>query len=302
MNLRACFPLVTLSALCLLTPCLAGEFGQTVQYFAQYGIGGPAETAFTIHDPGSVAITVEVELINSDGTLFQMEEVAVGPGAAETVVFSDPKGEVRNGWARLTSDDPFNATVFFRIAGFGNVGVLPAQQGVKFKLFSFVGDGTDTGFAVANTSETQSSTVTARIFSAAGVFQREEQETYGPGEHEALFVTQEPLLVEADSLIEFTATQPVIILGLRSDNNLLASTALIRPEGTGIDPGSINTEHLADGAVTGAKIANGAVVRSLNGLTDDIALVAGNNVEGESESIPRTIFHTRRLTRSLQER
>ena len=172
-----------------------------------------------------------------------MEEVAVGPGAAETVVFSDPEGEVSNGWARLTSDDPFNATVFFQIAGFGNVGVLPSEQGVKFKLFSFVGDGTDTGFAVANTSKTQSSTVTARIFSAAGVFQREVQKTYAPGEHEALFVTQEPLLVEADSVIEFTATQPVILLGLRSDNNLLASTAVIQPEGTGIDPGSMGTNN-----------------------------------------------------------
>ncbi len=55
----------------LLSPALAGEFGKTVQYFAQYGIGGPAETAFTIHDPGNVAILVEVELINSDGALFQ---------------------------------------------------------------------------------------------------------------------------------------------------------------------------------------------------------------------------------------
>ncbi len=288
MNLRACFPTFTLCTLFLLTPCLAGEFGQTVQYFAQYGIGGPAETAFTIHDPGNVAILVEVELINSDGTLFQMEEVAVGPGAAETVVFSDPKGEVRNGWARLTSDHPFSATVFFRIVGVGNVGVLPSEQGVKFKLFSFVDEGTDTGFAVANTSETEESTVTARIFSTAGVFQREVEETYGPGEHKALFVTQEPLLVEGDSLIEFTATQPVIILGLRSDNNLLASTAVIRPEGTGLEPGSVNTEHLVDGAVTGEKIAEGAVtsgkiaagavVRSLNGLTDDVQLVEGDNI------------------------
>ena len=56
----------------------------------------------------------------------RMEEVAVGPGAAETVVFSDPEGEVRNGWARLTSDDPFNATVFFQIAGFRQRG-SPAQ-------------------------------------------------------------------------------------------------------------------------------------------------------------------------------
>ncbi len=35
MTLRACFPAVTLTTLILLTPCLAGEFGQTHQYFAQ---------------------------------------------------------------------------------------------------------------------------------------------------------------------------------------------------------------------------------------------------------------------------
>ena len=34
MHLRACFPTVTLTTLVLLAPCLAGEFGQTRQYFA----------------------------------------------------------------------------------------------------------------------------------------------------------------------------------------------------------------------------------------------------------------------------
>ncbi len=97
MNLRACFPNVTLATLFLLTPCLAGEFGQTRQYFAQYGIGGPAETAFTIQHQGEGQILVVVELINSDGTLFDSEEVTLGPGATETIVFSDPEGEVRNG-------------------------------------------------------------------------------------------------------------------------------------------------------------------------------------------------------------
>ena len=79
------------------------------------------------------------------------------------------------------------------------------------------------------------------------------------------------------------ATEPVIVLSLRTDNNLLSSTAVLRPEGDGLEPGSINTEHLADGAitnpkiaegaVTSEKIADGAVVRSLNALTDDVILV-----------------------------
>ncbi len=278
MNSGLCVPNITLATLFLLTPCLAGEFGQTRQYFAQYGIGGPAETSFDVHNPGGAVIVVEVELFNSDGSAFDSGLLAVAAGGTDSLVFTDPEGQVRNGWARLTSDDPFNATVFFRIAGVGNVGVLPGEQGVKFKLFSFVGGGTDTAYAVSNTSETQSSTVTMRFFNTGGEFQKEVEKTYGPGEHEAVFVTQEPLLVEEDGLVEFMATQPVIILSLRADNNLLSSTAVLRPEGMGLEPGSITTELLADGAVTGNKIADGAVVRSLNDLTDAVTLAAGDNV------------------------
>jgi hypothetical protein len=42
--------------------------------------------------------------------------------------------------------------------------------------------------------------------------------------------------------------------------------------------GAVNTTHLADNAVTSAKIASGQVVKSLNGLTDSLSLVAGNNI------------------------
>ena len=270
MSLRAYLSNVILTALILLTPCLAGQFGQTQQLFAQYGIGGPAETAFTIHQQGAVAIVVKIELISPDGMLFQTQDVMLGPGATETIVFSDPQGAVKNGWARLTSNDPFNATVFFQITGVGNVGVLPSRQGVKFKLFVFVGQGTDTGFAVANTSETQDSDVTMRIFDTDGVFQKEVERNYGPGEHEALFVTQGPLLVAADSVIEFTATQPVILLGLRSDNSLLASTAVISPQGTGLAPGSVGLSELAP------EVSFGRVQAGTGGPLDSPNLILGH--------------------------
>ncbi|MFH1278629.1 MAG: hypothetical protein ABIK65_09640 [Candidatus Eisenbacteria bacterium] len=45
-----------------------------------------------------------------------------------------------------------------------------------------------------------------------------------------------------------------------------------------IDNGQVTTEKLADSSVTSAKIAHGAVVRSLNGKTDDLSLLAGSNV------------------------
>ena len=46
----------------------------------------------------------------------------------------------------------------------------------------------------------------------------------------------------------------------------------------GIANGGVNTTQLADGSVTGAKISAGQVVKSLNGLTDNVTLAAGDNV------------------------
>src|SRR5262249_18468319 len=45
-----------------------------------------------------------------------------------------------------------------------------------------------------------------------------------------------------------------------------------------IAPGAVGTVELATGAVTSSKIANGTVVRSLNGLSDNVTLAAGSNV------------------------
>ena len=42
--------------------------------------------------------------------------------------------------------------------------------------------------------------------------------------------------------------------------------------------GLIPTANIADNAITSSKIANNQVVRSLNGLTDNINLIAGNNI------------------------
>ena len=50
------------------------------------------------------------------------------------------------------------------------------------------------------------------------------------------------------------------------------------PTPLGIALGGVQTIHLATGAVTGAKIANGSVVRSLNGLFDNVSVAAGSNI------------------------
>jgi hypothetical protein len=46
----------------------------------------------------------------------------------------------------------------------------------------------------------------------------------------------------------------------------------------GIALGGVGTIHLTNNSVTGAKIANGTVVRSLNGLFDNVTLTAGSNI------------------------
>ena len=278
MNLRITLFQIVLNTLILLTPCLAGTFGQTQQLFAQYGIGGPAQTIFSVHNPGEAEIIVRLDFFNPDGSVLGGGDVTVPAGGSRSFAVGRAEAPLRDGWARMTSEFLFNATAFFRIAGVGNVGVLPSQPGTRFKLFAYVGNIVDTGFALANPSPTESSTVTMRVFNPNGVFQKEVEQTYGPGEQDALFVTEDLLQLEDNGLIEFTATSPVILLSLRVDDGLLTSTAVLQPEGVAPGPGSITEGLLADGAVTGPKIADGTVVRSLNGLTDDLTLAEGSNI------------------------
>jgi Chaperone of endosialidase len=59
--------------------------------------------------------------------------------------------------------------------------------------------------------------------------------------------------------------------------------ATLNGNGTAASPlaiksGGVNTTQLADSAVTSAKISSGQVVKSLNGLTDNVTLAAGSNV------------------------
>ncbi len=63
----------------------------------------------------------------------------------------------------------------------------------------------------------------------------------------------------------------------------VAHNATLSGDGTGGSPlgvanQAVGNAQLADGAVSGAKIASGQVVKSLNGLTDGLTLAAGSNV------------------------
>ena len=256
----------------------AGEFGSTEQLFSQFGIGGIAESHFTVRSTGEAAITVDIELRLSDGSIFLEDSVEVPAGTTVTVIYSDPEGEVKSGWARLSSSGQFTASLFYRIEGVGNVGVLPSTPAKHLQLFSFV-EGTDTGLAWANPDPANPSALMVRVLNGEGQLQREVETTLDALGHDAFFLTEDPYLADSNGAVEIWADRPIIAVSLRTDDSLLAGVPVIGAQGDGLEPGSITTEHLADGAVTGPKIADGAVVRSLNGLTDDVTLAAGDNVE-----------------------
>src|SRR5688572_12854182 len=75
-----------------------------------------------------------------------------------------------------------------------------------------------------------------------------------------------------DGTIQTTAGIPFVI----HDASLMGDGRSATP--LGIALGGVQTIHLANNAVTAPKIANGTVVRSLNGLFDNLQLVAGANI------------------------
>ncbi len=288
MRSTALFIAIVFVFLLATSPTVFAGFGQKEHYFPQYAIGGPAETHLTVHNPGQTPITVEIELRRSDGSVFLTDTVQLDPGATETRVYRDPSAPPVDGWAKLTSQDEFTATLFYRIPGTGNVGVLSSSKTEQLKLLTFVGQDTDTALAIANPSATNDCNMTFSFYDQAGRLQRQETTSLGALGHDAFFVTEAPYAVGANGSILIEATEPVVALALRLDRQLLASTALLTPMGAALLPGAVTTEYLADGAVTGnkisdrtitgEKIANNQVVRSLNGLQDSVELVAGPNV------------------------
>jgi len=75
-----------------------------------------------------------------------------------------------------------------------------------------------------------------------------------------------------DGTVQTTAGIAFVI----HDSSLMGDGRSATP--LGIALGGVQTIHLANSAVTGPKIANGTVVRSLNGLFDSVSLLAGSNI------------------------
>ena len=276
----------------LITLTAGAEFGRNEQLFAQIAIGGGAETTLTITSTSATEMEVKAELFRSDGSLLQEESVTVQRDATEVLSFGGSAGTLTNGWARLTSEGTFTASLFFKIAGVGNVGVLPATPSLHLRVFGIIDMETKTGIALANTDPTEIAELTARIFNAAGSFQGEAMFELAGLNHTAVFLDEPPFNAEEDSLIEITSTIPIVATALRLDGELLAGLPVDTPSQTGpittegIADQAITSDKLANDSVTESKIADGQVVRSLNGLTDNITVVPGANIQISTPASP----------------
>ena len=293
----------------LFTHGLRAEFGQLALYFAQVVIGAGTSTSFSIHNPTSEVIDVRVEIRGSDGMkVLEFDPLVEIPAGGTKNVSLTGGDELVAGRAKLSSSARFNATEFYQIVvgdvELPRVGVPPSLLVTKSKIFAFViGSETNTGVAVANPNEGKEIVITARRIGADGTLLETVQVSLPALTQLPAFLDQAPFfpgLADFEGLGEFESDDSFILVTLRSDNDLLAAVSALTPEGAGqLAPGSVTTAILADeavtnsklgeGAVTEEKIAGGQVVKSLNGLTDEVTLTAGNNIGIEVDGSEITV-------------
>jgi hypothetical protein len=303
------FLLVTLLA----APAAASagsSFGESNQYFAQLAVGGGSTTSFSVHNPTDELVTIRFELFRPDGSDIIVQQIDVSPYGSQTLQFGDPNRDLTVGWAHLSSPNGrFEATEFFQIRvgdiALPRVGVLPSPPVFEGRIFGFVAGTTRTGVAVANPSSGETAQVTARAFDENGLLVATTVFEVEPRNQIARFLGEDPLFDGLNSFqgtVQLESSAPVVSVSLRSDDDLLTAVAVVTPQSGQLVPGSVTGELLADGAVTnsklgpqsvtGDKIAQGHVVRSLNGLRDNVVLQAGTNTSVSSSGNTITISST----------
>ena len=246
--------LVALLALFVVTCPVNGQ-APTTQLFGQCAVGGGATTLFTVHNPGAGSLTVSIELIQSNGVSFYQTDVTLGPLETRNLSYGGSAGDLFVGWARLSAPNEFAATVLFKIAHLGHVGVLPGELTSELKLFGFTGPTTRTGVAIANPSDTLSSNLTARIFDLLGQFQGQTTFTLLPRRQGAVYLDEPPFNMAGDGMVEITATQPVVAMTLRQDSDLLSGAPVVTSSATALS-GYERVSHTEEfSGLTGAHAA-----------------------------------------------
>src|SRR5436309_1038537 len=297
-HMRGCVGLLV--TLLLLTSAGYGQaptFGDTTQLFPQFVSGGGWTTYIAVHNSTPQVELVTVELFRSDGSGLFNRIISLEP--YETQRFSiEPSAQCSDGWAKLSSEGRFSATLLFQLVDSDRVvseaGVLPADAVQNLKLVESVhlDQGLTTGIAIANPSSTKPSVITVRRLSDSGSLLGTGSFTLGPPQHLAKLINEDPFFAGIDGydgVIEISATEPIIAVGLRLDGAQMATLPAITPDaGTTLTANSVNTIHLVDGAVTTPKLADksvtadklapGSVVKSINSLKDDVNISAGQNI------------------------
>src|SRR5262249_3443866 len=107
----------SLIAFCLTTSAAMGQsptFGETTQLFPQFVAGGGWTTYIALHNSTQQADVVTVELFGSDGSAFLNSTVALGANETKNVPIDSPSQTVV-GWARLSSNGRFSATLLYQL-------------------------------------------------------------------------------------------------------------------------------------------------------------------------------------------
>src|SRR5437867_6719197 len=275
----------------------ASAFWEPTQLFPQFASGGGWMTYLAVHNSTQQVQLVTVELFRADGSGLLNRVISLGPD--ETQRFSiEPSAQFTDGWARLSSEGRFSATMLFQLVDSGRViseaGVLPADAVQNLKLMGSVhlDQGLTTGIAIANPSSTKPSVITVRRLGDSGSVLGTGSFTLGPLQHLAKLINEDPFFAGIDGYdgsIEISATEPIIAVALRLVGAQMATLRVITPDtNTALTAYSVDTIHLVDGAVTtpkladksvtADKVASGSVVKSINSLKDDVNLSAGNNI------------------------
>ena len=295
----------------------AAKIGSSVQNFAQVVVNDGSVTSFSVNNTSDTdAITVSVQLYTPDGSPLASQELALAPGATQTVRFGDENEPLTRGWARLTGSGDFIATEFFQlfIESLGpRIGVLPSIPAQQIKFFGFVNEQIRSGVALHNPSETETAEVTIRLGVQASSLPAqagsETTVTLGPLESESAFLNEptffEGLLEPYEGAVELTSELPVAVTSfIQEETGQVATVAVETPQGpkgdlpdhyrsetTESSPNVIvgHEDNFVDPGLVGATIGGGGDAGSPNNVTGgDFGTVGGgrgNAVSGNGSTV-----------------
>jgi hypothetical protein len=248
-------------ALLLILASVAAVAQQLTFFFPQIADGGPNpifRTAIVLINNGDVVANGTIRFVRPDGTPFVLT-LKDGRTGSEFTFKLEPKqtallettgeGQLRNGYAVVTSDRTIGGTAIF--SQFDATGKLVTEAGVpaspnlnNFTIFVDTRTGFNTGLAIANAGSTASN-LTFRLLKldSSPLAVTPATLTLGANQHRAQFVTEFSEFGNASANVvgslEVSATAPVSAVTLRTSPSSLTTTPIVpRPAAAKISTGS----------------------------------------------------------------